>query len=202
MLFRGHITAYPAITFLLSELSRFCVRMSRKVLLHKILVCLCYSGPNPITVASTLPGLNFKHQNGAVCPWIYFSINLHTFQPLFPLAPSDLLTPLSVFISLPPSSKHRKHVLENPACVSLHFKVRVSSRKINTGLRKVAVEQSKTKLAWLHSRVLADVHADMEAYAQAGRTLAFKKKERKEAASDAITCYRCAIRQPGLLSLL
>lgn len=176
--------------------------MSRKVLLHKILVCLCYSGPNPITVASTLPGLNFKHQNGAVCPWIYFSINLHTFQPLFPLAPSDLLTPLSVFISLPPSSKHRKHVLENPACVSLHFKVRVSSRKINTGLRKVAVEQSKTKLAWLHSRVLADVHADMEAYAQAGRTLAFKKKERKEAASDAITCYRCAIRQPGLLSLL
>ena len=70
-------------------------------------------------------------------------------------------------------------MLENPACVSLHFKVRVSSRKINTGLRKVAVEQSKTKLPWLHSRVLADVHADMEAYAQAGRTLAFLKKGKR-----------------------
>lgn len=100
LLFWGHITAHSATTLLLFELGNFYKRiMSRKVLPYEISFnCLFILFRfYHIAIASTLPGLSYKCKNRKVCPQVYFSINLHTFQPLFS---SLRLTssPLSLFL--------------------------------------------------------------------------------------------------------
>lgn len=82
------------------------------------------------------------HSLRALVPYNFF----HIFATQLTSTLSNLFFPSSFRVTFstlllflyhcPPSSKHRKPVLETPACVSLHFKVRVSSWKINTGQKE------------------------------------------------------------------
>ena len=106
-------------------------------------VCLLY-GSNRVTTVT----FNSSRSELWTVEW---RVSVLIFTPqltctLSSLFPSDLLTHSSVFMSLRPSSKHRKHVLENPACVSFDLKVRVSRCKINTAYREQ--QQNKVKQNW------------------------------------------------------
>lgn len=130
LLFQGHITAHHAITLLLSELCQVHLKLMSREVLQGSLFIFFIKVPILSAVACTLPGVNARTERtvlGFTCQLTFtlFNISPHLF-------PSDLFTPFTVFLSLHPSSKHRKHVLEKPACVSLQLKVRVWRSKINT----------------------------------------------------------------------